>query len=163
MEIARGCDGTSLNQRKYVLEIISSHGHLCCKPTATPLPPGMVLSQGAEEPLQDPESYRRLVGQLLYLNLTKPDISHETQQLSQYVAKPTIVHWHAAIHVLKYLKGCPSLGVFYPSHNSFQFKAYTDADWGSCVDSRRSLTGFCVFMGSSLLSLGSARSTLQFQ
>lgn len=152
MEIASGSDGTSLNQRKYVLDIISNHGLRCCKPTTTPLPPGMVLSQGTEEMLLDPEIYRRLVGQLLFLNLTRPDISHATQQLSQYMAKPTLVHWNVLIHVLTYLKSSPSLGVFYPAATTFTLKTYTDADWGSCVDSRNSLTGFCVFMGSSLIS-----------
>lgn len=68
MEIARGQDGTSLNQRKYVLEILSSNGMLCCKPAATPLPPGLIISQGTETELQHPDMYRRLVGQLLYLN-----------------------------------------------------------------------------------------------
>lgn len=127
-EIVPGLHGTSLNHRKYLLEILFSHGHLCCKPTATPLSPGMILSQRTEDILQDLEMYRRLAGQLIYLNF-RPDISHATQQLSQYVARPTIVHWNATIHILKYLKGCHSLGVFYTAHNTFQFKAYVDSDW----------------------------------
>lgn len=142
MEITRGSDGTSLNQRKYILEILSSHGLLCCKPIVAPLPLGIALSQGNEEILQEPEMYRRLVGQLLYLSLKRLDISHATQQLSQFVVKPTLLHWHAIVHVLKYLKSCPSLGVFYPSQNAFKFRAYTDANWALARTPVRLLLAF---------------------
>lgn len=102
--------------------------------------------------LDDPDVYRRLVGKLLYLNLTRPNISHATQQLSQFIAKPTIVHWNAAQYVLKYLKGCSSAGIFIPTVASLALSAYSDADWGSCLDTRKSLTGFCIFLGDTLLS-----------
>lgn len=92
MEIARNDAGTSLSQRKYVLDILSTHGMLCCKPASTPLPSGISLAQGDDPHLQQPDVYRKLVGQLLYLNLTRPDISHATQQLSQFMANPTMVH-----------------------------------------------------------------------
>lgn len=92
MEITRADGGTSLNQRKYILEILSSNGMLCAKPAATPLPPGLILTQGNEDPLVQPDLYRRLVGQLLYLNLTRPDITYAAQQLSQFMATPTAVH-----------------------------------------------------------------------
>lgn len=82
MEIAWGTKGTSLNQRKYALEILYANGMLCCKPASTSLSPGLVLSQGSEEHLSLPDVYRSLVGQLLYLNLTRPDLTHVTHQLS---------------------------------------------------------------------------------
>lgn len=63
-----------------------------------------------------------------------------------------MVHWNATLHVLKYLKGCPSLGVFYPTTQNFKLVAFSNADWGSCTDSRKSLTGYCIFLGSGLLS-----------
>lgn len=58
----------------------------------------------------------------------------------------------AALHVVKYLKGCPSLGIFYSVHSTFHLQAFCDADWGSCPDTRRSLTGYCIFFGDSLVS-----------
>lgn len=152
MEIARGSEGTALNQRKYVLEILSSYGMLCCKPTATPFSPGLTLAQGTDPVLQQPDLYRSLVGQLLYLNLTRPDITYATQQLTQFVAKPTSVHWNAVIHVLRYLKRCPSLDVFYFSSFDPILRGYFDADWGTCKDTCKSLTGFCIFLGNNLLS-----------
>lgn len=152
VEIARGEEGTVLCQCKYVLDIISNAGLLGCKSALTPLPPGVILPQTAEDILPDPEPYRRLIGQLLYLNFTRPDLSHATQQLSQFVAAPTPTHWKAALHVLRYLKGCPSLGLFLPTHNTLNLVAYSDADWGACPDTRRSLTGFYIMLGAALIS-----------
>lgn len=152
MEIARGSAEISLNQRKYVLDVINFAGFNGCITALMPLPPGLSLSKHDGDLLKDPEPYRRLVGQLLYLNLTRPDVSFASQQLSQFVAKPTTEHWKAALHVLRYLKGSPSLGVFYPSSCDFTVHAFSDADWGTCSDSRRSITRYCVFLGSGFIS-----------
>ena len=102
--------------------------------------------------LANPEPYRRVIGRLLYLTLTRPDISYAVQHLSQFLQQPTDLHYQAALHVLRYLKGTPNKGLFYPSHNDLQLYAYSDADWGSCRMSSRSLTGYCVFLGGSLVS-----------
>lgn len=152
IEIARSEEGIVLSQRKYVLDLVQRADLQGCRAVSTPLPPGLVLGQGSELMMEAPDFYRQLVGQLLYLSLTCPDISYATQQLSQFVAQPTSVHWNATLHVLKYLKGCPSLGVFISSQSNLQLTAYCDADWGSCPDTRRSLTGYCIFLGTTLLS-----------
>lgn len=152
IEIARSSAGIVLCQRKYVLDILSHAGLLDCKAASTPLHPGLILTQGSDDFLEEPDQYRRLVGQLLYLNFTRPDLGHATQHLSQFIARPTRAHWKAALHVLRYLKGCPSLGIFISSNTSLQVTAYSDADWGACLDTRRSLTAFCVFLGPTLIS-----------
>lgn len=152
IEIARGDQGTVLCQQKYVLDLLSQSRLLGCHPASTPLPSGVVLAQRNEDRLSDPEPYRRLVGQLLYLNLTRPNISYATQQLSQFVSKLTRLHLNAAHHVLRYLKGCPSLGLFIAASTDFYLTAYSDADWASCIDTRRSLTGYCVYLGKTLIS-----------
>lgn len=152
MEIARGASGTTLNQRKYILDLISTMGLTVCTSVSTPLPPGIHLRKTTESLLVEPDVYRRLVGRLLYLNLTRPDISYAVQQLSQFVSQPAQAHMDVVIHVMRYLKDCPSLGIFYPFESSPHLQAYCDADWGSCPDSRRSLTGYCVFFGASLIS-----------
>ncbi|KAL2228858.1 UNVERIFIED_CONTAM: Retrovirus-related Pol polyprotein from transposon RE2 [Sesamum indicum] len=122
------------------------------KAASTPLPSGIKLSSDAGALLRNPDSFRRLVGRLLYLSFTRPDISHAVQQLSQYLNHPCDAHWNAALHVVKYLKGCPSLGLFLPADNSLVLQGYCDADWASCSNSRRSLTGFCLFLGPALIS-----------
>ncbi|KAK4395882.1 Retrovirus-related Pol polyprotein from transposon RE2 [Sesamum angolense] len=110
------------------------------------------LGSKLASPLSDPEKYRRLIRRLLYLGFTRPDLSFAVQQLSQFLQHPTDQHWPAALHVVRYLKGSLATGLFFPSSNNLQLVAYTDADWGSCVDTRHSITGFCVFLGSSLIS-----------
>lgn len=119
MEIVRSESGTSLNQRKYILDILQTASLLGCKPVSTPLPPGLTLSKTGGTLLSDLEQYRRLVGQLLYLNLTRPGISYAVQQLSQFMNSPYSSYLDYAPHVLKYLKGCPSLGLFYVATRSF--------------------------------------------
>ncbi|KAL0351158.1 UNVERIFIED_CONTAM: Retrovirus-related Pol polyprotein from transposon RE1 [Sesamum radiatum] len=85
----------------------------------------------------EPDRYRRLIGKFLYLGFTRPDISFAVQQLSQFLQHPTQQHWDAAIHVVRYLKGSSSMALFFPSQNSLQLSAFSDADWATCVDSRR--------------------------
>ncbi|KAL0401838.1 UNVERIFIED_CONTAM: Retrovirus-related Pol polyprotein from transposon RE1 [Sesamum latifolium] len=76
----------------------------------------------------NPDSYRRLVGRLLYLGFTRPDLSHSVQQLSQFLNRLCEAHWTAALHVVRYLKGCPSKGLFLPATSSLVLKGYCDAD-----------------------------------
>ncbi|KAL0344222.1 UNVERIFIED_CONTAM: Retrovirus-related Pol polyprotein from transposon RE2 [Sesamum angustifolium] len=153
LEIARSSAGTSVTQHKYVRDIITDAGLENCRPVSTPLLVGLNLTSHAQPALADPEPYRRLVGRLFYLGFTRPDISYGAQQLSQFVHHPSQIHMDVAMHLVRYLKGCLDLGLFFPSSNLLVLKAYCDADWASCVDSRRSLTGYCVFLGDSLTAI----------
>ncbi|KAK4386639.1 Retrovirus-related Pol polyprotein from transposon RE2 [Sesamum angolense] len=152
LEVARSPDGMSITQHKYVVDIISDTGMTTAFSVLTPLLPGIKLTSESGALFREPDKYRRLIGRLLYLGFTRPDISFAVQQLSQYLQRPTEQHWHAALHVVRYLKGTPTTGLFFPSSNTFQLTTYVDADWGACVDSRRSVTGYCVFLGTSLIS-----------
>eukprot|EP00257_Ricinus_communis_P016868 XP_015575167.1 uncharacterized protein LOC107261308 [Ricinus communis] len=159
LEIARGSQGTVINQRKYLLDILSDVGLLGAKPATTPLPKGLKLHSASGPLLSEPEKYRRLIGKLLYLNCSRPYIIYSVQQLSQFVNSPCETHWAAAFHLLKYLKGSPSLGLLYSNNNNLQLQAFSDADWASYMDSRRSLTGLCVFLGPSLISWKTKKQT----
>ncbi|KAL0339088.1 UNVERIFIED_CONTAM: Retrovirus-related Pol polyprotein from transposon TNT 1-94 [Sesamum angustifolium] len=159
LEIARSSDGLYVAQNKYVQDIIRDIGLQNAKSTSTPFSLGLKLSENCGALLTDPEKYRRLVGRLLYLGFTRPDISHSVQQLSQFLTRPCEEHWRAAVHVVRYLKGTPTKGLFLPSSSSFLLCAYCDADWASCTDSRRSLTGFCIFLGDALVSWKTKKQT----
>ncbi|KAK6150594.1 hypothetical protein DH2020_015526 [Rehmannia glutinosa] len=151
LEIARSSSGTYIHQRKYILDILKDVGLLDCKPTSTPFPRGFKVA-GSGVPLREPDTYRRLIGRLMYLNMSRRDVTYCIQQLSQFINNPYSSHWDAAIHVLRYLKGCPSKGLFYSAAESFKFEAFCDADWATCLDTRKSLTGYCIFFGGSLVS-----------
>jgi len=110
------------------------------------------LNQDNSKPFADVSCYRRLIGRLLYLNTTIPDITLATLQLSQFLHAPTVSHYKAACRVIRYLKHNPGLGLFFPRQPELQIIGYVDADWAGCIDSRRSTTDFCFFLGSSLIS-----------
>ncbi|KAL0405758.1 UNVERIFIED_CONTAM: Retrovirus-related Pol polyprotein from transposon RE2 [Sesamum latifolium] len=124
LEIARAADGMSVSQHKYTMDIISDSGMAHTNPVLTPLPVGLKLSRDSGAYLQEPDKFQGLIDQ----------------------------YWHVAIHIVRYLKGTTSTGLFFPTSNTLQLSVYTDVDWGACVDSRHSVTGYCIFLGPSLIS-----------
>lgn len=152
LEIARSSSGIFLNQRKYTLELLEDTGFLGSKPASVPLDPHTKLSATDGVPFDDPSGYRRLIGRLFYLTHTRPDISFSVQHLSQYVSNPLVPHYQAATRILRYLKSCPAKGILFSSHNPLQLHGFADSDWACCPNTRRSITGYCVLLGSSLIS-----------
>ena len=128
IEISKSATGTFLNQRKYTLDILKDAGLTGTKPARFPMPKGLKLSTDIGDPLSNPEIYRRIIGRLLYLTITRPDISYVVQNLSQFLQQPRVPHYQAALHVLRYLKGTPNKGLYYPTDNSLQLVTYSDAD-----------------------------------
>ncbi|XP_042008822.1 secreted RxLR effector protein 161-like [Salvia splendens] len=110
------------------------------------------LQLDSGSPLEDPSKYRRLIGRLLYLCITRPDITYAVHKLSQYVSKPCTDHWYAAEKILKYLKRTPGHGLFFSSSSKPTLSIFSNAEWAACPDTRKSMTGYCLFLGNSLIS-----------
>ncbi|XP_060961734.1 uncharacterized mitochondrial protein AtMg00810-like [Cannabis sativa] len=151
-EIARSPEGVFLSQRKYTLQLLEDTGYTGSKPTKTPMDPRSKLDDQQGTLLADPSSYRQLIGRLLYLTLSRPDITFAVNTLSQYMSSPRTPHLQAINHLLRYLKGSPGQGLLYKSSSPLHLRGFSDSDWAACPTTRRSITGFCIFLGDCLVS-----------
>ena len=151
VEVMQSKHGIFLSQRKYVLDLLSKTGKLGAKPCSSPMAPGVHLTKEGEL-FEDPEKYRRLVGKLNYLTVTRPDIAHLVSVVSQYMSSPTVDNWAAVEHILCYLKGAPGRGILYSNHGHNRVECFTDADWAGLKEDRRSTSGYYVFVGGNLVS-----------
>ncbi|KAJ1695814.1 hypothetical protein LUZ63_012512 [Rhynchospora breviuscula] len=152
IEIARGPTGLFLSQRKYALDMLAECGLLGAKPAMTPLEQNHKLAESIGEKVKDPERYRRLVGRLIYLTITRPELSYSVHTLAQFMHEPLEAHYDAALRVMRYLKGNPGQGVLLRADSKLQLNGYCDSDWASCPTTRRSLTGYFVLLGGSPIS-----------
>ena len=123
-----------------------------CKPMTTPMNSNLKLLQDDSSEAFDPTVYRQVIGSLMYLVNTRPDIWFVVNALRQYMVAPRQVHWTTAKHVLRYLKGTIGYGLSYVSDRKMELLGYTDSDWvGSSVD-RKSTSGCCFSLGSGMIS-----------
>ncbi|BBH10363.1 RmlC-like cupins superfamily protein, partial [Prunus dulcis] len=152
IEVARSKKGIFISQRKYALEILDDVGLLGARPSPFPMEQTLRLRPDEGKPLKDATKYRQLVGRLIYLTVTRPDIAFSVHILSRFMHQPHQPHLDAALRVLRYLKSSPGQGIFFAAHNDLKLKAFSDSNWGSCPTTRRSVTGYCTFLGNSLIS-----------
>jgi hypothetical protein len=152
IEVAQSKDGIVISQRKYAMDILEETGLLNAKPVDTPMDPNVKLLPNQGEPLSDSGRYRRLVGKLNYLTVTRPDISFAVSVVSQFLNSPCQEHMDAVIRILKYIKGAPGKGLIYKDRGHTQIVGYSDADWAGSPIDRRSTSGYCVLVGGNLIS-----------
>lgn len=150
-------DGMLLSQTAYAKDILLRASMQECKPVSTPVDVKSKLSQDSGDKVDDPTLYRSLAGALQYLTLTRPDIQYAVQQLCLFMHDPRTSHLNALKRVLRYLKGTITDGLQLYKSSATTITAYTDADWAGCPDTRRSTSGYCVFLGGNLISWSSKR------
>ncbi|XP_071687751.1 uncharacterized mitochondrial protein AtMg00810-like [Rutidosis leptorrhynchoides] len=152
IEVSRNKRGIFLSQRKYCLDVLSDSGMINAKTCETPMIPSIKLKTDEGELLMNLEKYRRIVGKLSYLTLTRPDIAFPVSVVSQFLSSPRTSHWDAVTHILKYLKCTPGRGLLYQNHGHHTIEGFSDADYNGDPATKRSTTGYCVFVGGNLVS-----------
>ena len=177
MEVARSRLGIYVSQRKYILDLLKETGMLGCSPEPTPIVVQKKrkkkshsdnkketegdsedeIEEEEEEENSDQEAidkgrYQRLVGKLIYLSHTRPDIAFAVSVASQYMSEPKKNHMEAAYRILKYLKGTPGRGLFFRKQERRTVEMYTDADWGGSHPDKRSTSGYCSFVWGNLVT-----------
>jgi hypothetical protein len=141
-----------LGQGKYVCDILSRFQMGDSRPMTTPMITNWKKLHASESQLVDSTLYRQLIGSLMYLVNTRPDICFAVNTLSQFMVEPRRVHWVAAKHVLRYLCGTVDYGLDYHRGDGVRLVGYTDSDWAGCVSDRKSTSGCCFGLGSAVVS-----------
>ncbi|XP_024032908.1 uncharacterized protein LOC112095351 [Morus notabilis] len=153
IEVSRSNKGIFLSQRKYVLHLLQETGMLGCQPIDTPVEEGLKLYVEPNQVLADKGRYQRLVGRLVYLAYTRPDLAYALSIVSPFMHNPGEQHMNAVMRILRYLKSAPKKGILFTKNSDHQsIKAYTDADWAGAVDDRRSTSGYFTFVGGNLVT-----------
>ena len=156
IEVTYSSNGLFICQRKYTIDLLQDLGKEDSRPRPNPIEANHRLGADDNEALVDPSSYQRLVGKLIYLTHTRPDIAYTVGVLSQFMYTLCVSHLHAAHRVLRFLKGTIGRGLLFRHHSILNLEVYTDADYAGSVVDRRSTSGYCTFLGAILL-LGVAR------
>ncbi|KAJ9552063.1 hypothetical protein OSB04_016108 [Centaurea solstitialis] len=152
LQVKQKPEGIFINQSKYVASMLQKFGMNDAKPASTPMETHKHLTADVEGEEVDVHHYRSMIGSLMYLTASRPDIMFAVCVCARYQVRPKESHLHAVKRIFKYLKRQPRLGLWYPNDSSFDLVAYTDSDYGGANLDRKSTSGGCQFLGGRLVS-----------
>ena len=159
IEMDLSTQGLFLNQRKYILDLLDESNMTACKPAPTPLHSKLKLDSPSPT-LADASYYQKLVGKLIYLTITRPDLTYSVSLISQFMHSPTVYHLSIVKRILRYLKGTISRGILMCKNEHFKIEGYSDSDWAGNALDRRSTTGYCTFVGGNLVTWKSKKKSV---
>ena len=139
-------------RQKYAKKVLRKFNMEECKPTATPMNQKEIFCKEDEAERVDERLYKSLIGCLMYLTTTRPDIMYVVSLLSRYMHCASKIHFQAAKKILRYVKGTIDYGIRFSQVKSFNPLGYYDSDWAGCVDDMRSTSGYCFTLGSGMFS-----------
>ncbi|KAI3680791.1 hypothetical protein L6452_35567 [Arctium lappa] len=151
LQVKQFSTGIFINQSKYIREILRKFQMENRKPIGTPMAPGTKIGTDPSGKAIDIRTYRGMIGSLMYLTSSRPDIMFSTCLCARYQANPKEIHLTAVKRIFRYLKGTADLGLWYPKDTSFELTAYTDADHAGCMLDRKSTSGHVQFLGDKLV------------
>ncbi|KAL8160151.1 hypothetical protein V2J09_001688, partial [Rumex salicifolius] len=158
VEVNQTANGVFICQKKYTREMLLTFGLLECNFVRNPIVPGEKLTLAGDGVLVDSTQYKQLIGSLLYLTNTRPDVMFVVGLLSRYMARPTRLHLQAAKRVLRYLKGTMEFGIWYRKGlKNGRLIGYTDSDHAGDKDDRKSTSGYVFFLAGGAVSWSSKK------
>ncbi|XP_062169704.1 uncharacterized mitochondrial protein AtMg00810-like [Alnus glutinosa] len=160
LEISSSCDNYYLTQAKYISDLLSRANLTDCKTIDTPTELNVCLNLHDGESLCDFTLYQHLAGNLVYLTVSRPDISYVVHKVSQFMAAPCSTHFSAVLGILHYLKETLFHGLHFFSQFSLQLHAFIDVDWVDDSTNRHSTTDYCSLLGTSLISWQSKKQSI---
>ncbi|GJY02129.1 retrovirus-related pol polyprotein from transposon TNT 1-94 [Tanacetum coccineum] len=158
LQISQSPRGIFINQSKYALESLKKYGYESCDPVDTPMVEKSKLDEDKDGKAVDPSHYRGMIGTLLYLTASRPDLQFAICMCARYQARPTEKHLNAVKRIFRYLKGTVHRGLWYPKDSSFALTTFADADHAGCQDTRRSTSGSIQLLGDRLVSWSPVKS-----
>lgn len=135
-----------MSQRKYTLDLLKEIGMTGCKVAETAMDPNNKLGRNEDSPPVDRGRYQRLVGRLIYLSHTRPDIGFVVSVVSQFMNSLNKEHMEVLQRILRYLKSTPGRGLLFQKQDNKSIEVYTDADWAGSLIDRRSTSGYCTYV-----------------
>ena len=148
VEVVQNSDGIFICQRKYAKKVLERFGMEMSNPVKNPIVPGCKLSKHEGSAVNvDATEYKKLVGSLLYLTTTRPDLMYVVGLISRYMEKPTELHLQAGKRILRLLKGTMELGIGYRKGGDGSLIAFADSDYAGDIDDRKSTSGYVFMLG----------------
>ncbi|WVZ84177.1 hypothetical protein U9M48_031234 [Paspalum notatum var. saurae] len=155
--IKQGPEGIFVHQAKYTRDILKKFNMGESKPMTTPMSTNTALYADEDGEVVDQKEFREMIGSLLYLTATRPDIQFAVCLCARYQASPRTSHRQAVKRIFRYLKFTPELGLWYSSGSSLSLRRFSDADHAGCRIDRKSTSGTCQLLGTSLVSWSSRK------
>ncbi|XP_021990978.1 uncharacterized mitochondrial protein AtMg00810-like [Helianthus annuus] len=128
-----------------------------CKPATILVDTQSKLGSILDSLFNNPTTYRSIAGAMQYLTFTRPDIAYAVQKKRMHMHSPCLAHWNALKRIIRYLQGTADYGLHLTSSSALSIRAYTDSDWAGYPNTRRSTSGYCVYLGDNLVSWSSKR------
>ncbi|GJS59599.1 putative ribonuclease H-like domain-containing protein [Tanacetum coccineum] len=160
LQVQHNKDGIFISQDKYVAEVLKKFDFSTVKTASTPMEPNKALIKDEEADSVDVHLYRSMIGSLMYLTASRPDIMFVVCACARFQVTPKMSHLHAVKRIFRYLKGQPKLGLWYPRDSPFDLEAFSDSDYAGASLDRKSTTGGCQFLGKRLISWQCKKQTI---
>ena len=157
LQIKQYKEGIFIHQTKYTKDLLKRFDMGDCKPIATPMATSTALDPDEEGEAVDQREYRSMIGSLLYLTASRPDIHFTVCLCARFQASPRTSHRQAIKRIFRYLHSTLQYGIWYSCSSSLSIRGFSDSDFAGCRIDRKSTSGTCHFLGTSLVSWSSRK------